>query len=277
MMEHTLFSLPFAVCAFLLESAGTPPVGKVVWILVAVFGARNAANALNRLIDHAIDAANPRTAERDLPVGRVTRIDLWLFTALCGLLFIVAAWRLNTLCLLLVPVAGVLVFLYSFTKRFTWLSHYWLGITCSAATMGSFLALTGRFELRYFPLTAAVALWVAGFDIIYALQDIDHDRRKGLHSAPARFGGLGALILAGLSHAGTLLFLVVSGFFYAGGFLYFTGVGCAGALLVAQHVVAWKGPMSRIPFAAYRLNQILAPVVMVFTVADIYLHGALYG
>ena len=197
MIGHTLFSLPFAVSAFILESGGRPGLWKSLWIITAVFGARNAANGLNRLIDYSIDAENPRTAGRGLQSGRVGRKELLLFIVFCGALFFLAAWMLNPLCLLLAPVAAVMILGYSYTKRFTWLCHYWLGLTCSAAVMGSFLALKGSFAYRFFPLTGAVALWVAGFDIIYALQDLDHDRKAGLHSVPARFANKGRFYFCG--------------------------------------------------------------------------------
>lgn len=277
MMEHTLFSLPLAVSAFILESGGRPGLWKVLWIILAVFGARNAANALNRLIDNEIDRANPRTADRDLPSGRVSSRALWLFTFFCGALLLLSAFKLNTLCLSLVPLAAILIGGYSFTKRFTWLCHYWLGVTCSAATMGSFLALGGRFELRYFPLTIAAALWVAGFDIIYALQDITHDRAAGLHSAPARFGKKNALLLAGITHLLTIFFFAANIFFFMLRLWYVIGVGLAGALLVMEHLIAWKGNLKLIPFASYRLNQILSPLFMVFVLLDIYLPGGMYG
>ena len=277
MLEHTLFSLPLAVCAFLLESSGSPELSTVLWILVAVFGARNGANALNRLIDHNIDAANPRTEGRDLPSGRVHRVELWVFTAFCGAAFLVAAWRLNPLCLALVPVGAFLIIGYSYTKRFTWLCHYWLGVTCSAAVMGSFLAVAGRFELRFFPLTMASALWVAGFDIIYAQQDIAHDREHGIHSAPARFGRKGSLVLAGLSHLGTLFFFSLTALFYPLRLFFFIGVGISAIFLALEHVLAWRDGTAYIPFAAYKLNQILSPVFMVFLILDIYLPGGLYG
>ena len=277
MMEHTLFSLPFALCALLLESRGKPDGRVVLWILVAVFGARNGANALNRLVDRKIDAENPRTAERDLPSGRVKARDLWIFTVLCGGLLLLAAWQLNPLCLYLVPAAAALIGGYSFTKRFTWLCHYWLGLTCSAAVMGSFLALSGRFEFRYFPLTAAVALWIAGFDIIYALQDLEYDRREGIHSVPAHFGRKGALYLAGLSHLGTLFFFVVNAFFFPLGIWYILGISTAALLLGAEHLLAWKGGVKWIPVASYHLNQILSPLFLLFTLLDIYLPGGLYG
>jgi len=277
MLEHTLFSLPLAVCAFLLESRGRPRAVTVLWILLAVFGARNGANALNRIIDRKIDAANPRTAGRDLPAGRVNIRDLWFFTVFCGLLFLISAAMLNPLCLILVPAGAVLIGGYSFTKRFTWFCHFWLGVTCSAAVMGSFLALSGRFEIRYFPLTIGAALWVAGFDIIYALQDIDHDRGHGIHSVPARFGRRGALFIAGLSHLGTLFFFGINLFFFPLRFWFAAGLLLAALILAAEHLIAWKGDVKWIPLASYHLNQILSPLVLLFTLLDIYLPGGLYG
>ena len=277
MIQHTLFSLPLAVAAFLFESGGRPDPMKVLWILLAVFGARNGANALNRVIDRRIDRENPRTAGRDLPSGRLKPVELTLFAFLCLTLFLFAAWKLNTLCLLLVPAALVLIFGYSYTKRFTFLCHYWLGITTSAAVMGSFLALSGRFEIRYFPLTIGAALWVAGFDIIYALQDIEHDRKKGIHSVPAFFGKKGALVIAGLTHLGTLLFWGANYYFFPLRPWYLAGLALAALLLAAEHLIAWRGSVKWIPLASYHLNQILSPLFLLFALLDIYLPGGMYG
>ncbi len=277
MLEHTIFSLPLAVAAFLLESRGRPEGRVVIWILLAVIAARNGANALNRLIDRKIDKENPRTAGRDLPTGRVKARDLWIFTILCGGLFVISAAMLNPLCLLLVPVGVILMGGYSFTKRFTWLCHFWLGVTCSAAVMGSFLALTGRFEIRYFPLTIAAALWVAGFDIIYALQDLEHDRAHGIHSVPARFGRNRALLLAALSHMGTILFFALNSLFFPLRIWYGFALAAAVLLLLAEHLLAWRGEMKWIPLASYHLNQILSPLFLLFVILDIYLPGGMYG
>jgi 4-hydroxybenzoate polyprenyltransferase len=276
MIEHTLFSLPFAISAFLIESKGRPEGWTVFWILTAVFGARNGANALNRLIDRNIDARNPRTANRDLPSGRVKSWELWFFTAFCGLLFLTAAWQLNPLCLILVIPGVLLIAGYSFTKRFTWLCHFWLGITCSAAVMGSFLALSGRFELRYFPLTMAVALWIAGFDIIYALQDLDYDQKNKIHSVPARFGRRGALYISGLSHSGTIFFLMINLLFFDLRFWTILGIFFTAMILLSEQVIAWKGNLKLIPLASYQLNQILSPLFMIFILLDIYLPGGMF-
>lgn len=272
MIRHTVFSLPFAAAAMLLETSGKPPLNKVIWILVAAFGARNAANALNRIIDRRIDAKNPRTASRPLPQGRISEFELWLFAAAMFLLLIVGAAMLNPLCLALLPVAGILVFGYSYTKRWTWLCHYWLGITCSAATMGAFLGISGAFHLRYFPLTAGVALWVAGFDILYALQDIEFDRKEGLHSIPAQFGADGARIIAVLGHTGTILGLASIFFFWSEpGPASAAAIAACAILLGAEHLISCGGTEKHIKIAAYTINEILPFVFLLGVAIDIYL------
>ena len=179
---------------------------------------------------------------------------------------------LNTLCFALLPAAGFLVFGYSYTKRFTWLCHFWLGLTCSAATMGAFLGLSGRFELRYFPIVAAVALWVAGFDILYALQDIDFDRAHGLRSVPARFGARAARVIAASCHAGTILGLSSVFFFWkAPGLGTASALVVCAALLTAEHIVALGGTGKHLRVAAYSINEILPVVYLIGIVSDIYL------
>lgn len=272
MITHTLFSLPFVVSAILLETDGRPPFWKLFWIVVAAIGARNAANALNRIIDADIDAKNPRTADRHLPSGELKPRDLWIFTAAMLALLVLGAAMLNPLCVALLPAAGILLFGYSYTKRFTWLCHYWLGLACSAATMGAFLGISGAFHLRYFPLTAGVALWVAGFDIIYALQDIEFDRKEHLHSVPARFGEKGGHIFAALSHAGALLGFASIYYFWRTPGL-FTGVALTLCLILlfAEHGLSFRKSERHIKIAAYTLNQII-PIIFLFGVAiDIYL------
>lgn len=272
MITHTLFSLPFVVAAILLETDGRPPVAKLLWIIVAAFGARNAANALNRIIDRDIDAKNPRTAGRHLPSGKLSPRELWMFTFAMLALLVLGAAMLNLLCLALLPLAGMLLFGYSYTKRFTWLSHYWLGIACSAATMGAFLGISGAFHVRYFPLTAGVALWVAGFDIIYALQDIEFDRKEHLYSIPARFGEAGARIIAAASHLGALIGFASIYLFWGSPSLFSAiGLVLCSVLLVAEHLIAAQKTQRRIKLAAYTLNQII-PIIYVCGVAlDIYL------
>jgi 4-hydroxybenzoate polyprenyltransferase len=271
MIRHTLFSLPFALVAVLLETGGRPPLSKLGWIVLAAVGARNAANALNRLVDARIDARNPRTADRPLSAGRIGTTELWLFTAAMLALLVLSALMLNWLCAALLPLAGLMVFGYSYTKRFTWLCHWWLGATSATATMGAFLGLAGRFELRYFVLTGAVALWVAGFDILYATQDIEFDRREGLHSVPARFGLRGARAFAALSHAGAILGLFLAPLFWPLGLPWLASASVAAALILAEQLIARGGTERHIRLAAYGINEILPLVMLAGALTDIYL------
>jgi len=270
-VRHTLFSLPFALMAILLETGGKPPLRPLLLIVLAAASARNAANALNRVIDADIDAKNPRTAGRHLPSGRLAKKDLILFAAAMSAVLVVSAALLNWLCVALLPVAAVLIGGYSYTKRFTWLCHYWLGIACAAAPMGAFVALAGRFEFRYFVLAGAVALWVAGFDILYALQDIEFDRGEHLHSVPARFGANGARALSALSHMGTLAGLGMLPLFWDLGWAYGAGVVIAAGLLMAEHIVARGGTERHARIASYSINEVLPLVVLAATCLDLYL------
>ncbi|PKL14565.1 MAG: 4-hydroxybenzoate octaprenyltransferase [Spirochaetae bacterium HGW-Spirochaetae-8] len=271
MIQHTLFSLPFAGAAILLETKGKPPLMDLLWIILAIFGARNGANAINRLVDHAIDARNPRTQGRELPTGQLKRLDLWLFSAFCLALLVFATFQLNLLCVLLLPVALLLIVGYSYTKRITWLCHYILGLTVAIAPMGSLLAITGRFELRYFVIAAAVALWVAGFDIIYACQDVGFDREEGLFSIPARFGVRKALRLAALNHVGAAMLLVLWGRLYHTGMWYGIGSGIVVGLLVVENVLVAPKRLKHITFAAYHLNEIIGTLFFVFVLMEVYL------
>jgi 4-hydroxybenzoate polyprenyltransferase len=271
MIQHTLFSLPFAASALLLETGGILPTEKLLWIFLAIIGARNAANALNRLIDHPLDAKNPRTEGRDLPSGRLKRLDLWLFTLGCLLLFVVSTFMLNLLCVAMLPVALVMVFTYSYTKRFTALCHYFLGATVAIAPMGTLLALNGSFKLSYFVVSAAVATWVAGFDIIYATQDIAFDREQGLHSLPAKFGAKKALGIASLSHLVAFALLVFWGTFYQVGYLYYVGCILVGVLLVFENALVAPAHLKHVTLAAYHINEIVSVLFLVFVALEVYI------
>ncbi len=270
-IRHTLFSLPFAVMAVLLETGGRPPLRSLLLILIAAASARNAANAINRVVDASIDAKNPRTAHRHIPSGRLSKKALLLFTAAMTVLLVVSTAMLNWLCVALLPVAAILIGGYSYTKRFTWLCHYWLGVACAAAPMGAFLALSGHFKLSYFILAGAVALWVAGFDILYALQDIDFDRKEGLYSVPVRFGSSGARAISALSHLGTIAGLAAMPLFWNLSWAYGAGVAVAAALLVAEHLVVRGGTERHVRIASYSINEVLPLVVLAATALDIYL------
>ncbi len=270
--RHTLFSLPFALSAVLLETGGKPSAWKLAWIVVAAVAGRNAANAINRIVDRDIDAANPRTATRHLPAGTLRVRDLAFFAAAMFALLALSAAMLGPVCVAFIWVPGVAIFGYSYTKRFTWLCHYWLGATCAIATMGSLIAVSGRvFELRYFVLSAAVASWVAGFDIIYALQDIEVDRAQGLHSIPERFGPLWARLIAAGTHCATVALLASAPLFWRLGPAYLVGTGAAAALIAAEHLVALGGTERHIRMAAYGINEIVPLVILAAVAVNLYL------
>lgn len=271
MIQHTLFSLPFAASALLLETGGVVPSQKLLWIFLAILGARNGANALNRLVDHSIDAKNPRTAGRHLPSGRLSRLDLWIFAIACILLLIGSTCMLNWLCVALLPVALAMVFAYSYTKRFTWLCHYFLGATVAIAPMGTLLALNGAFKLSYFIVSAAVATWVAGFDIIYATQDIAFDRAQGLYSIPARFGAKKALHIAAFSHLVSFALLVLWGISYQVGPWYYLGCVAVGSLLFVENALVAPGRLKHVTTAAYHINEIVSVLFLAFVVLEVYL------
>jgi 4-hydroxybenzoate polyprenyltransferase len=269
--RHTLFSLPFAATAVILESGGHPPLRKVLLILLAAAAGRNAANALNRVIDAGIDGRNPRTANRHLPRRILSKKALLLFALVMGVILTICAALLGPLCLLLLPPACMLIGGYSFSKRFTCLCHYWLGIACACAPMGSFIALSGRLAPRYFVLAAAHALWVAGFDILYAVQDISFDRREDLHSIPARFGPARARLTAILSHLGALAGLLLVPRFWPVSTPYLAACALTAALLAAEHLIALGNTERHIRIASYSINEIVPLVILAGTITDIYL------
>lgn len=271
MFSHTLFSLPFALIAMLLAGQGMPPIDVVFWILVCLVAGRNGANALNRYVDRRYDALNPRTADRHLPRGIVQSWEVLLLTGICYLVFIYGAYRLNPLCLMLSPVALFLFTTYSFTKRFTWLCHIVLGITCAGAPVGAWLAVTGTFAFPPLVLGAVVVLWVGGFDIIYGTQDIDFDRSNGLYSIPAQFGLKNALWIARGMHLLMVLLLVLLGYLSQLGFIYGLGVAISGVLLLIEHGIIDPKHRLKMNFAAYHINQIISVLLLSFFVVDLIL------
>jgi 4-hydroxybenzoate polyprenyltransferase len=268
---HTVFALPFALLSAVLAARGVPPLPTLFWILVAMVGARSAAMAFNRIADRAIDAANPRTRGREIPAGRVSVAEASVFCILAAALFVFAASRLNPLCLALSPVALAIVLGYSYTKRVTALSHLALGLGLAIAPVGAWLAVTGAFAAAPVVLGLSVLFWVAGFDVIYSLQDEAFDRAHGLFSLPARLGARRALAISTAFHAVslTLLYLV---FVLAGGGLAFgLGVVLAGVFLVRQHLLVAPGDLSRVDGAFFTANGWLSVAVLVCGAADVFL------
>jgi 4-hydroxybenzoate polyprenyltransferase len=274
-VEHTVFALPFAFLGMLLAAEGLPAWPVIGWIAVAMVGARSAAMAFNRLADREIDAANPRTASRALPAGELSPRFVALFVVASSALLVLAAWRLNPLTLALSPLALAILLLYSYTKRFTAASHLVLGLALAGAPLGAWIAVRGDVAPAPFVLAAAVLLWVAGFDILYALQDVDFDRRAGLHSIPARLGVMPALWLSGAFHAAMLGLLALLPFVYPPGLgaAWWVGVAGCAALLAYQHWIVRPDDLSRLDAAFFTANGVLAVWLFVAAAVDVLAGG----
>jgi 4-hydroxybenzoate polyprenyltransferase len=268
---HTVFALPFALLSAVLAANGVPEGRTLLWILVAMVGARSAAMSFNRIVDRHIDARNPRTARREIPAGVVSPAAAALFCALSAGLFVVAAAQLNRLCLLLSPVALAIVLGYSFAKRVTAFAHLLLGMALAIAPVGAWVAVTGGFALPPVLLGFAVLFWVAGFDVIYSLQDEEFDRAEGLRSIPARFGAARALQVARLFHGATLVLLYAVFLAVGGGWLFGLAVVVAGGFLVMQHRLVSPGDLSRVDAAFFTHNGWLSVAVFVLGAADVLL------
>ena len=271
--EHTIFALPFAFLGMILAQGGWPQWQVVGWIVVAMVGARSAAMGFNRLVDRDIDAANPRTADRALPTGAITPTFTAAFVALSSAVLVLAAWQLNPLALRLTPLVLLVLLCYSYTKRFTSFSHLVLGLALSGAPLGAWIAVRGSVALTPLVLAGAVLLWVAGFDILYALQDLDFDRERGLHSIPAKFGKLAALWFSGLLHLAMVLLLAWLPTTYPAGLgrVYWAGLlGCV-LMLSYQHWVVRPSDLSRLNAAFFQANGLLASWLFATTAIDLYL------
>ena len=271
--SHSVFALPFALSGAALGAAEAGGVSwqRVAWILVAMVAARNAAMGFNRLADQRFDALNPRTASRELPRGALTRRAVWGATAGLAALFVLAGFMLGPLCGWLSPVALAIVFGYSYTKRFTWSSHLVLGLALALAPVGGWLAVRGSFSWVAWLLGAAVLQWVAGFDVIYACQDLDFDRRQGLFSVPARFGLARALWLARALHAGALAALAAVGWLAGLHPVYWVGWASIGALLGWEHRLVRADDLSRVGVAFFNMNGVISVLYLVVVLAAVLL------
>jgi 4-hydroxybenzoate polyprenyltransferase len=273
--EHTVFALPFAylgaVLGNVMVEGGLPTWREVGWITVAMVGARSAAMALNRLIDRHIDAKNPRTAQREIPAGKISVPAVWVFVLVSFLLLFVAAWQLNPLAVQLMPIAVLVLTVYSYTKRFTWACHLVLGAAIGLAPMGGWVAATGQLDGTAWLLFVTVALWTAGFDVIYACQDIDFDRQEGLYSIPARFGLARALRYSAWMHVGTAIGLILLIQITPLSAWYGAGVLIALAILYYEHRIVSPDDLSRLNTAFFTMNGVLSVIVFLFAMADVIL------
>jgi len=252
--EHSVFALPFALTGAVLAAGGWPDGRTLLWIAVAMVGARSAAMSFNRLADHAYDAANPRTRMRALPAGLLSRRYVIAFTAASAALLALAAWQLNPLCLALSPLALAVVMVYSYTKRFTHWSHLVLGFSLGMAPAAAWIAVRGSLDPQILLLTTAVMLWTAGFDIIYACQDVEFDRSAGLYSLPQRLGVARALAVSMAMHTTMLVLLLVLAWLQGLGWLAFAGLGFVAMLLAYEHSLVKPHDLSRVNAAFFTVN-----------------------
>jgi 4-hydroxybenzoate polyprenyltransferase len=271
--SHSVFALPFALASAAVATAGRVPWRELPWIVIAMVGARSAAMGFNRLADAEIDARNPRTAGRELPTGRLSRREVRLFVSLSALALVGASAMLNPLCLALSPLALLIVLGYSYTKRFTPLSHLVLGLALGIAPVGAWLAVRGRFEAAPVVLALAVLFWVAGFDTIYACQDVEFDRREGLRSLPARLGVRRALLLARALHAAAVALLAGLYLLVPLHPVYLAGVAAVAALLVYEHSLVSADDLSRVDAAFFAVNGWISVGYLVFVIAALRLRG----
>lgn len=267
--EHTVFALPFAFTAALMAANGLPSLRAIVWIAAAMVGARSAAMGFNRLVDRKFDAENPRTKIRALPLGLVSPGQVAVFTAVSSLVLVFAAFMLNSLAFALSPVALGIVFFYSYTKRFTFLSHAFLGMAIACAPLGAWIAVAGKIESPALVLGAAVLFWLVGFDVLYALQDMDFDRKAGLHSIPQRFGVRRSLWIARASHAVTIAALYWLSYLLPLGWFYYGGVVVAACLIVYEHALVKEGDLSKLNTAFFNMNGYISVTVFLFTLLDV--------
>lgn len=269
-IEHTVFALPFAFMGALLGARGFPSGPQAFYILLAMVGARSAAMAFNRLVDARVDALNPRTADRALPRGLISRRTTIIFIAASSLLFLWAAGRLNPLCRTLAPFALIAVFFYSYTKRFTWASHFFLGGALGLAPLGGWIAVRGEAGLVPLVLGGAVLLWVAGFDILYSLQDEEFDRAAGLFSLPARLGRVESLKIARSLHLGAALGFFLCGWLADLKWVYWGALGLAGLLLVWEHRLISPSDLSRLQQAFLTLNGLVGLLLSLGTLFSVW-------
>ena len=267
--EHTIFALPFAYIGAFLAVDGVPNAADLLWITVAMVGARSLAMALNRLIDAGIDARNPRTAGRELPRGALTPWQVVLFCLVSLAVFLAAVYQLAPIVRWLWPIPVAAFVVYPYLKRATWISHFWLGAVDGLAPVGAWAAITNELPLEAWLLGAAVAAWVAGFDVLYALFDLAHDRAHGLHSIPARFGVSAAFTVSRACHLATVVFLVLAGFSLDAGALYWVGVAVVAALLLYEHSLVSPRDTSRLDMAFFTMNGVISVTFFLFVLADV--------
>ena len=268
-IEHTVFALPFAYVGAFLAVDAWPGLADIVWVTVAMVGARTLAMSVNRLVDVEVDARNPRTASRELPSGVLSRAQVLGLCAVALAVFLVAVSQLDPIVRWLWPIPVAMFVVYPYLKRVTWLCHLWLGACLGLAPVGAWLAVSGTAPWEAWAIGGAVALWVAGFDLFYSLFDLEHDRAEGLHSWAVRFGQLGVFRGARVFHIGTVTLLGVAGLGLDVTFFYWLGVGVTAVLLVYEHAIVRPGDLRRLDAAFFTLNGIISVVFFGFVALDV--------
>jgi len=266
--SHSIFALPFAFTGALIAAGGIPSPRQIFWITMAMVGARSGAMGLNRIIDRRIDALNPRTKDREIPRGIVKTWEAIIFTGISLVVFVLSAYQLNPLCFKLSPLAILVLLIYPYTKRFTSLSHVILGLALSFAPLGAWIAIRGTIDLEILPLSIGVLFWVAGFDIFYAMQDIEFDRRYGLFSIPSRLGIRRSLWIARAFHTITIIMLLSLVLLFKLGRFYVIGILIAVAILIYEHSLVRPDDLSRIDIAFFNMNGYMSLTVFVFTLLN---------
>lgn len=270
-IEHTVFALPFAYVGAFLAADGWPGLADLVWVTLAMAGARTLAMALNRLVDAEIDARNPRTATRELPSGALTRIHVLGLCATALAVFLVAVWQLDPVVRYLWPIPVAMFLVYPYLKRFTWLCHFWLGACLALAPVGAWLAVSGTAPWESWVIGGAVLCWVAGFDLFYSLFDVEHDRREGLQSWAVRFGERGVFAGARILHIGTVALLALAGVGLGVSAWYWLGVAATAALLAYEHSLVRPGDLRRLDAAFFTVNGVISVVFFVFAALGVLL------
>ena len=269
-LEHSLFALPFAFVGMILAAKGLPSWNVILWVVVAMVGARSAAMGVNRYADAEIDARNPRTASREIPAGNISKKATLFYILVSLALYFTAAFMLNRLTAVLSPIPVLIFILYAYAKRFTNFCHVILGIALGLAPICAWIAVTGSIDTAPFILGGAVILWVAGFDILYAIQDIEYDRKEGLHSIPAVFGTGGSLIIARILHFAAICLFISLMAFTNLGYIYLAGVLLSGALMAYEHSLVSKDDLSKLNMAFFNMNAYISITIMIFTIIDIW-------
>ncbi|MFL2639956.1 MAG: UbiA-like polyprenyltransferase [Dehalococcoidia bacterium] len=270
--EHSIFALPFAYLGMMMAADGLPSLEKIFWITIAMVAARTLAMGANRYIDKDIDAKNPRTAVRALPAGRMKPSDMIIMCGVSLIIFMFSAFMLNSLAFALSPIAALVIVLYSYSKRFTWLSHFWLGLADGIAPVGGWIAVSNTITPESIILCIAVSSWIAGFDLIYQCMDREFDIKNDLKSIPARWGNSVSLALAKLMHIITIVSLITVGWTHELSLVYFIGVAIASLLLVYEHSLVKANDLTRVTIAFFNVNGYIALTIFAFTAAAILMN-----